>query len=184
MNKHKALKQKYIEDVLPKLAVELAAKNSMSLPGIEKIVVNMGTGERLRDKAAREKLVAELAAITGQKPKVQEARMSVSGFGVREGMPVGLTVTLRRSKMYDFLERLIAVVLPRFRDFRGLPLKSFDKGGNYTLGVVEHTVFPEIDLAKTDRPHGLEITMVIKNSNPQKSRLLLELMGVPFEKRD
>lgn len=182
MNKHKALKQKYIEDILPKLAAEFSTKNIMSLPRIEKVVVNMGTGDRLRDKAAREKLMSELAAITGQKPKVQAARMSVSGFGIREGMPVGLTVTLRRSRMYAFLERLAVVVLPRFRDFRGLPSKGFDKGGNYTLGVAEHTVFPEIDLAKTDRPHGLEITIVIKNSNPEKSKLLLEMLGMPFEK--
>jgi large subunit ribosomal protein L5 len=154
----------------------------MSSPQIVKVVVNMGTGESLRNKETKEKLMAELAAITGQKPKVQPARLSISGFGLREGMPVGLTVTLRRDRMYHFLDRLITVVLPRFRDFRGVATKSFDKGGNYTLGVTEHTVFPEIDLAKVDKPRGLEITIVVKNSDPEKSKLMLEALGMPFEK--
>lgn len=179
--KHIPLKQKYI-DIMPKLSEDLGLKNLMSLPKITKIVVNMGTGERLRDKASKEKLVADVAAITGQKPKVQLAKMSVAGFGVREGMPVGLTVTLRRDKMYQFLDKLVSVVLPRFRDFRGVPVRSFDKAGNYTLGVAEHTVFPEIDLANVDRPHGLEITIVIENSNPKNSKVLLGMLGMPFEK--
>ncbi|OGM33379.1 50S ribosomal protein L5 [Candidatus Woesebacteria bacterium RIFCSPHIGHO2_01_FULL_44_21] len=182
--KHKPLKQKYMEDVRQKLGEELKVANVMALPQITKIVVNMGTGERLRDKNAKEKLMAELAAITGQKPKVQVAKTSIAGFGVREGMPVGLTVTLRGAKMYDFLERLISVVLPRLRDFRGLPNKSFDMAGNYTLGVAEHTVFPEVDLARVDRPHGLELTIVIKNSDPVKSKLMLEMLGMPFEKTE
>lgn len=162
---------------------KLDVKNSMSLPKISKIVVNMGTGDKLRNKDSKAKLVAEMAAITGQKPKIQPSRLSISGFGLREGMPVGLTVTLRRDRMYHFLDKLIAVVLPRLRDFRGVPSK-FDKAGNYTLGLTEHTVFPEIDLAKVDRPHGLEITVVVKNSSPKSTRILFDALGVPFSKEE
>jgi len=181
MTKHIPIKQKYLESQ-ESLAREFGLANLMAIPKITKVVVNMGTGERLRDKAVREKLISDLSIITGQKPKVQAARISVAGFGIREGMPVGLTVSLRKERMYNFLDKFISVVLPRFRDFRGVSTKSFDKYGNYTLGISEHTVFPEIDLATVDRPHGLEITIVIKNSNPEKSKLLLEKLGMPFEK--
>ncbi len=181
MTKHISIKQKYLE-LQESLAREIGLANLMAVPKITKVVVNMGTGERLRDKAVREKLISDLSIITGQKPKVQAARISVAGFGIREGMPVGLTVSLRKERMYNFLDKVISVVLPRFRDFRGVSTKSFDKYGNYTLGISEHTVFPEIDLATVDRPHGLEITIVIKNSNPEKSKLLLEKLGMPFEK--
>ena len=184
MNKHIALKEKYQKEVMPALATEFSTKNPMALPVVSKITINMGTGDRLRNKEFKEKLMADLALITGQKPKVQPARISVAGFAVREGMAVGLTTTLRRDKMYNFLDKLISVVLPRLRDFRGVPLRSFDQAGNYTLGMGEHTVFPEIDLAKVDKPHGLEITVVIKRSNPEKSKRLLALMGMPFEKAE
>ncbi len=180
--KHTNLKKKYFGSIQAELSRELELGNIMSIPRVSKIVINMGTGEKLRNKETKEKLVNDMAAITGQKPKVQPAKLSISGFGLREGMPVGLTSTLRGDKMYDFLEKLIAVVLPRFRDFRGVRAKSFDKAGNYTLGVSEHTVFPEIDLAKVDKPHGLEITIVITDSDARKSRLLLEKLGMPFEK--
>lgn len=164
------------------MAKEFDIANSMAVPVLSKVVVNMGTGDRLRNKETKERLLTDLAAITGQKPKIQLARVSISGFAVREGMAVGLTTTLRHDRMYHFLDKLIGVVLPRFRDFRGVPARGFDKSGNYTLGISEHTVFPEIDLAKVDRPHGLEITIVIKNSNPRMSKRLLEALGVPFEK--
>lgn len=181
--KHIPLKQKYA-DMKPKFLEEFGLKNLMALPKITKIVVNMGTGERLRDKGMKEKLIADMTAVAGQKPKIQAAKMSVSGFGVREGMPVGLTVTLRKDKMYNFLDKLMNIVLPRFRDFRGVSSQSFDKAGNYTLGVGEHTVFPEVDLANVDRPHGLEITIVIRNSSPEKSKVLLQMLGMPFEKEN
>lgn len=182
MDKHIPLKKKYNE-LLGELSEKLGVKNSMSLPRITKIVVNMGTGDRLRNKDTKEKLIADMAAITGQRPKVQPSRLSISGFGLREGMPVGLTVTLRRDRMYHFFDKLITVVLPRLRDFRGVPAK-FDKAGNYTLGFTEHTVFPEIDLAKVDRPHGLEVTVVVKNSTPEATRILFEALGVPFSKEE
>lgn len=178
---HIALKQRYLE-VRDELAKELSLTNVHALPRIAKVVVNMGTGDRLRDKSVREKLTNDMAAITGQKPKVQAAKMSISGFNLREGMPVGLTSTLRGDRMYHFLDKLIVVVLPRFRDFRGVSVRSFDKAGNYTLGIAEHTVFPEIDLAKVDRPQGLEVTIVIRNSDPEKSKLMLSKLGMPFEK--
>ena len=130
------------------------------------------------------KLQAEFAAITGQKPKIQAARISVAGFNLRAGMSVGLSTTLRSARMYSFLEKLVAVVLPRLRDFRGVPIKSFDKSGNYSLGFADHTVFPEIDLSKVDKPHGLEITIVTTAKNAQEGKKLLELIGMPFEKQE
>jgi len=182
MKMHIQLKEKYEKDI--RLNMAKVSGNHMNVPRLEKIVVNMGTGDRLRDKNTKGKIINDLAAITGQVPKVQKARISVAGFGIREGMPVGLSTTLRRDRMYHFLDRLVSVVLPRIRDFRGVPAKSFDGAGNYTLGIFEHTVFPEIDLAKVDKPHGLEITLVIRNSNPKKSKELLTELGMPFEKID
>lgn len=184
MSKHKSIKQKYNSEAKAKLSEEFGIKNPMALPLIDRVVVNMGTGEKLRDKNQKEKLLQDFALISGQKPKIQNARISVSGFGLREGMPVGLTSVLRRDKMYNFLEKLVVITLPRLRDFRGVKTKSFDKAGNYTLGIKEHTVFPEIDLATVGKTHGLEVTIVIKNSNPEKSRRLLEILGIPFEKTD
>lgn len=182
--KHTPLKEKYQKTVVPSIMKEFGIENTMAVPQVKKIVVNMGTGDKLRHKETKEKLIADMAIITGQKPRVQAARISVSGFALREGMPVGLTSTLRRDRMYHFLDKLISVVLPRLRDFRGVSSKSFDKAGNYTLGITEHTVFPEIDLAKVDRPHGLEITVVVKNSNPERSKALLAALGMPFEKEE
>lgn len=182
MDKHIALKEKY-QSLMAELMQQMGVENVMALPKLKKIVVNMGTGDRLRNKDTKEKLISDLSAITGQKPRIQASRLSISGFGLREGMPVGLTVTLRRDRMYHFLDKLMSVVLPRLRDFRGVPAK-FDKAGNYTLGLTEHTVFPEIDLAKVDRPHGLEITLVFSNSNPERSKVLLTALGMPFVKEE
>src|SRR3989344_2250691 len=168
-NEHKALKQKYFEDVISALKTEFEIKNPMAVPKVSKVVVNMGTGERLRDKASRTKLIEDVAAITGQMPKVQAARVSIAGFGIRAGMPVGLSVTLRRDRMYHFLDRLISVVLPRLRDFKGISKSSFDHAGNYNLGLSEHTVFPEIDLAKVDRPHGIQITIVTSTKDKKQA---------------
>lgn len=181
---HTSLKEKYQKEVKAKIQKDFEIDNVMSIPVISKVVVNMGTGDKLRNKDTKEKLITDLSLITGQKPRVQAARLSISGFALREGMPVGLTTTLRRDRMYHFLDKLISIVLPRLRDFRGVPTKSFDMAGNYTLGMAEHTVFPEIDLAKSDRPHGLEITIVIKHSSKEKSKALLEALGMPFEKTE
>jgi len=174
---------KRFEKVSKELKAEFDVQNDMALPKISKIVINMGTGRYVKDKAARDKLSNELMAITGQKPKLQNARISVAGFGIREGQPVGLTVTLRGEKMKAFFDKLIAVVLPRLRDFRGVK-RSFDKMGNYTLGLSEHTLFPEVNIIEADRPHGLEITMVTTTKDKNLSEAFLEKMGMPFEKEE
>ena len=181
-SKHITVKEKYNKEVKTKLLKEFKLGNIMSVPKITKVVVNMGTRDQLRDKKAREKLIEDMTLITGQKPKIQPAKISVAGFGIREGMPVGLTTTLRGDRMYSFLDKFISVVLPRLRDFRGVSKKSFDKAGNYSIGFSEYSVFPEIDLSKIGKPHGLEITIVITSSNPKKSMKMLELLGMPFEK--
>lgn len=180
----KILKEQYETKVKPELKKEFDIKNDMAVPKITKIVVNVGTGDLYKNKEAFNKLISEITAITGQKPKIQAARISVAGFNLREGQQIGITSTLRGDKMYSFLHKLVSVVLPRLRDFRGVPTKSFDKSGNYTLGMAEHTVFPEIDLAKVDKPHGLEITIVNTAKNREQAYKLLELLGMPFEKEE
>jgi large subunit ribosomal protein L5 len=182
MKKHKALKQKYRQEVAPTLRKELGISNIHAVPRITKVVINMGTDDKLRNKEIKDKLIGETAIITGQKPAVQPARISVSGFGIRAGMPVGLTSTLRGDRAYFFLDKLISVVLPRLRDFRGIPRKNFDAHGNYTLGLKEHTIFPEIDLAKASTTQGLEITIVTSTKDKTHALLLLEKLGLPFEK--
>lgn len=176
------LKTKYQNEVVPKLIKEFKLDGPMAAPKLQKIVVNMGTGEKLRDREAKEVLMADMAQITGQKPKIQQARLSVAGFGIRAGQPVGLTVTLRGDRMYHFLEKLISIVLPRIRDFRGVSKKSFDNAGNYTLGFREYSVFPEIDITKA-KVQGLEIT-IVTNSGKQQAFSLLTKLGMPFEKGD
>lgn len=175
------LKQKYEKEVVPTLSKEFGIRNKLALPKILKIVVNMGVGDTLKNKEEMERAKKDLAVITGQMPSVRKAKVSVASFGVRRGMPVGLKVTLRGDRMFSFLDKLMSIVLPRLRDFRGVPLRSFDKSGNYTLGIREHTVFPEIDIAKS-QPRGLEITIVVSEGGGKKSKRLLELMGMPFEK--
>ncbi len=182
--KTQPIKTVYKEEIVKTLAKEFDIKNVHAIPRISKIVINMGTGEKLRDKNMKEKLMTHFAAITGQKPKVQQARVSVAGFGLRAGMPVGLTATLRGDRMYDFLQKLITVVLPRLRDFRGVSRTSFDGSGNYTLGLSEYTVFPEIDIAQVDKPHGMEITIVSNSGNKERAYRMLELMGMPFVKEE
>jgi large subunit ribosomal protein L5 len=177
------LKEKYNNEILPKLREELAIKNVHAVPKLVKVVVNMGMGDMSKSKELSEQAKQDLASITGQAPSVREARISVASFGIRQGMPVGLKVTLRGERMYSFLDRFFSIVLPRIRDFRGVSGKAFDKGGNYTLGLVEHTVFPEIDIAKS-KPLGMEITIVTTAKEPEGSKKLLELLGMPFEKID
>lgn len=178
------LKTKYEKEVLPQLAKEFGATSVTALPKIAKVVVNMGVGELSKNKEALAATKADLAAITGQAPSVREARLSVASFNLREGSPVGLTVTLRGERMYAFLERLFAIVLPRLRDFRGVKTTSFDSHGNYTLGLAEHTVFPEIDSTKTGNPRGLEITIVTTTDDREQALRLLTLLGMPFEKAE
>lgn len=178
------LKEKYIKEVKSVLTKEFDIKNQMSLPKLTKVVVNMGVGEVAKNKQGLEALEKDLAAITGQFPSVRNARVSIASFSLRAGMPVGLSVTLRGEKMYSFLDRLFSIVLPRLRDFRGVNDKSFDRQGNYTLGLAEHTVFPEIDPTKSASPHGLEITIVTTAGDVLKSKKLLELLGMPFAKSE
>ena len=180
IKKNLSLQEKYEEEVVPALKKELGIKNPLAIPRITKIVVNMGIQDAAQKKELFERLVSDMSIITGQKPVVRPARLSVAGFNIRAGNPVGLKVTLRRERMYAFLERLISITLPRLRDFRGLPLKAFDKEGNYTIGIKEYSVFPEIEAGKMDKPRGLEITIVSNAANLQEARRLFELLGMPF----
>lgn len=177
------LKEKYEKEIVPALAKDLGVDNKLVLPKITKVVVNVGVGEAAKNKEVLSQLKRDLAAVTGQLPQVRSARVSVASFSIRRGMPVGLKTTLRGEKMYSFLDKLFSVVLPRLRDFRGVSLKSFDRQGNYTLGLEDHAVFPEIDLAKS-QSRGLEISIVTSTDDRKKARRLLELMGMPFEKND
>ncbi len=175
------LKQHYQDEAIPKLMSEFGISNRLAVPRIIKIVLNIGLKEAVSDKGVLEKTSAWLGVITGQKPKVTRAKVSIANFKVRAGDAVGLTVTLRGVRMYDFLTKLINIVLPRVRDFQGAPTKSFDKDGNYTLGLSEQIVFPEIEYSQIDKVRGLEITLVT-NSHAQIAQRLLELLGVPFQK--
>jgi len=177
------LQEKYQQEVIPALMEEFGLPNKMAAPRIKKIVVNIGIKEGAKDKGALEKATEQLRQITGQKPKISPAKKSIANFKIREGDPIGLTVTLRGKRMYDLLTKLVAIVLPRVRDFHGVPRRSFDGRGNYTLGFAEQIVFPEIDYAKIDRIRGLELTLVIEGSNAKISERLLELIGMPFEKK-
>jgi len=176
------LREKYEKDIRPTLAKEFDIKNSFAVPSLKKVVINMGVGNIAKNQQQFDALKRDLATITGQTPSIRNAKVSIASFSLRAGMPVGLSVTLRKERMYSFLDRLFSVVLPRLRDFRGIPLKSFDKVGNYTLGFQEHTVFPEIDSTKSAGAHGLEITIVTTAGEIERSKRLLELLGCPFVK--
>jgi large subunit ribosomal protein L5 len=178
----KNLQEKYREEIRPKLAKEFGLKNTLAVPLVEKVVINMGLGEGAQDKSLVEKVSEELKVITGQKPRINKARLAIAGFKIRKGDPIGLMVTLRKKRMYDFLEKLFKIVLPRVRDFHGVSVSSFDGQGNYNLGISEQIVFPEIDYAKVDKIRGFQITIVIKTNDEMKSRRLLEEMGMPFQK--
>ena len=177
------LQEKYIKEALPKLLEEFGISNKLAAPKLVKVVINMGVGAESKNKELLEQYSRDIAAISGQVPSVRVAKVSVASFNLRRGMPVGLAVTLRGDRMYSFLDKIFSVVLPRLRDFRGAPLKNFDARGNYTLGISEQTVFPEIDLAKS-APHGLEITIVTNAESKGASKRLLELLGMPFAPSD
>lgn len=177
------LQEKYQKEINPKLAKEFSLDNYLAVPSIKKVVVNMGLGAMATDKGLIAKAMDDLKVITGQQPKLNEARLSIAGFKIRKGDPVGLMVTLRGKRMYQFLEKLFKIVLPRFRDFRGVPLSGFDGQGNYNLGISEQIVFPEIDYAKIDKVRGLQITFVTSAKNNEQVKRLLEEMGMAFEKK-
>ena len=174
------LKDRYQSDAVPGLQKQFAYTNSMQVPRLEKIVVNVGLGEALTNAKAVDAASKDLAQITGQKPIVTRAKKSIAQFRVRTGNPIGLKVTLRGQRMWDFLERFSLLALPRIRDFRGIPGRAFDGRGNYTIGLKEQIAFPEVDYDKVDRLRGLEITIVTTAKTDEESRRLLELLGMPF----
>jgi large subunit ribosomal protein L5 len=176
------LKEKYLSEVRKKLQDEFQIKNPMAVPKVEKVVLNMGMGEAISNSKILDAAVDELATITGQKPVVTRAKKSIAAFKLREGVPIGTMVTLRGEKMYEFLDRLISVALPRVRDFRGVPTKSFDGRGNFTLGIRDHLIFPEIDPVKVDKSKGMNITIVTTAKNDEQARTLLRELGMPFSK--
>ena len=178
------MQEKYEKEVRGVLAKELNIKNPYAVPKLEKVVVNMGIGNLSKNQQQMDALRRDLANITGQTPSIRNAKVSIASFSLRAGMPIGLSVTLRGERMYSFLDRLFSIVLPRLRDFKGVSNKSFDKMGNYTLGFAEHTVFPEIDSTKCGASHGMEITMVTTARDPENSKKLLVLLGMPFSKED
>ena len=176
------LLEKYRNEIVPKMMETFSFKNRWAVPRLEKIVVNMGVGEALQDIKVLEKAMEELGLITGQKPILRRAKKAIANFKIKQGQPIGCKVTLRRTIMYEFLDRLISIALPRIRDFRGISPDSFDEAGNYTLGITEQSIFPEIDYDKVSRPQGMDITLVIRNvKSKEQARELLKLFGMPFQ---
>jgi len=178
------LKEKYKTEIVPALMKDFEYDNVMQVPKLEKIVVNIGLGEAVQNAKAIDAAVGDLTQIAGQKPVVTRAKKSIAAFKLREGMPIGAMVTLRGEMMYEFLDRLVAVSLPRIRDFRGISPNSFDGRGNYTLGVREQLIFPEIDYDKIDRTRGLEVTIVTTAKNDDEGRQLLVHFGMPFARTE
>ncbi|GAV23834.1 50S ribosomal protein L5 [Carboxydothermus pertinax] len=176
------LKDKYLNDVIPVMMEKFGYKNKMQVPKVEKIVINIGLGEALQNPKAVDAAVADLMAITGQKPVVTKAKKSVAGFRVRQGANIGVKVTLRGDRMYDFMDKFVNIVLPRVRDFRGVSPKSFDGRGNYSIGLREQLIFPEIDYDKVDKVRGMEVTFVTTAKSDEEARELLRLMGMPFSR--
>ena len=178
------LREKYDQEVLPALVERLGRKNRLSLPRLQKIVVSMGVGSAIADKKHLENAMAALSQITGQKPMFTRARKSVAGFRLREGVSIGCKVTLRGQRMYEFLDRLISIALPRVRDFRGLKSNAFDGNGNYSCGLVEQLVFPELNPDKFTQPQGMNVTLVTTAENDEEAAELLRGLGMPFTRED
>ncbi|RHW36261.1 50S ribosomal protein L5 [Lysinibacillus yapensis] len=176
------LKEKYLSEVSPALMSKFEYKSVMQVPKVEKIVINMGVGDAVQNSKALDAAVEELTIITGQKPVVTKAKKSIAGFRLREGMPIGAKVTLRGERMYEFLDKLISIALPRVRDFHGVSKKSFDGRGNYTLGVKEQLIFPEIDYDKVSKVRGMDIVIVTTANSDEEARELLTQFGMPFQK--
>jgi len=175
------LKTRYADEIKPALVKEFGFVNAMQVPGVVKVILNMGVGEAARDAKLIDGAVRDLSAITGQKPVVTKARKSIAQFKLREGMPIGAHTTLRGDRMWEFLDRLVSVALPRIRDFRGLSSKQFDGRGNYTFGLTEQSMFHEIDQDKIDRVRGMDITVVTTAANDDEGRALLRHLGFPFK---
>ncbi len=176
-----SLKQKYRQEVVPAMMDKFGYRNVMEVPRLEKVVINVGLGEAIQNPKAIDAAIEDIRAITGQQPVVTRAKKSVAAFKVREGMRIGVKVTLRGSRMYDFVDRLINVALPRVRDFRGISPRAFDGRGNYTLGLKEQLIFPEINYDKIDKVRGMDITLVTTAKNDEEARELLKLIGMPFK---
>ena len=176
-----SLKEIYNNEIAPKLMKELSLKNVMQVPRLTKITLNMGVGEAIGDKKTLESAVSDMTLISGQKPVITKARKSIAGFKVREGWPIGVKVTLRASRMYDFLERLIGIAIPRIRDFRGISAKQFDGRGNFSMGVSEQIIFPEIDYDKIDKLRGLDIAITTTATNDDEGRALLKAFNFPLK---
>jgi large subunit ribosomal protein L5 len=176
------LEEKYKTEIRPKLAKEFELDNLLAVPFVQKVVVNMGVGQAAGEKGLLEKAMEDLKAITGQKPRVNKARLAIAGFKIRKGDAIGLMVTLRGKRMYFFLEKLFRIVLPKLRDFKGVSSSGFDGQGNYNLGLTEQIVFPEIDYAKIDKTRGLQITLVTSAKDEKQAKRLLENLGMPFTK--
>ncbi len=178
------LKELYQKELVPKLVKELQLKNVMEVPRVEKVVVNMGLGEAIQNVKILESAVEEMSRITGQKAVITRAKKSIAQFKLREDMPIGVMVTLRRDRAYEFLDRLINVALPRVRDFKGVSAKAFDGRGNYTLGIREQLIFPEIDIENVDKIKGMNVTIVTSARTDEEGRALLTEMGMPFRKQN
>ncbi|WP_085993673.1 50S ribosomal protein L5 [Oceanobacillus senegalensis] len=176
------LQQQYKDEIVPSLMNKFNYKSVMQVPKIEKIVINMGVGDAVQNSKALDNAVEELSLISGQKPLITRAKKSIAGFRLREGMPIGAKVTLRGERMYEFLQKLIGVSLPRVRDFRGISKKAFDGRGNYTLGVKEQLIFPEIDYDKVNKVRGMDVVIVTTSNTDEEARELLSQLGMPFQK--
>ena len=174
------LKERYQKDIAPAIAKEFGITNSMAIPRLNKIVVNMGMGEAVANAKVLDTAVEELKSIVGQKPVITKAKKSIASFKLRQGMPIGVMVTLRGERMYEFFDRLVSVALPRVRDFRGVSPKAFDGRGNYTIGIREQLIFPEIDFNKVDKQRGMNISIVTTARNDDQARALLKGLGMPF----
>jgi len=174
------MKQKYADEIAPALLKEFQYKSPMQIPRLTKIIVNIGVGEAVQDIKNLDGAVEDLTVVTGQKPVIRRAKKSISNFKLRAGMPVGCKVTLRRDRMFEFLDRLLSFAIPRIRDFRGVPGRSFDGRGNYTLGIKEQIIFPEIDFDKIDKTRGMDITFVTTAKNDEEAKALLRHFGMPF----
>jgi large subunit ribosomal protein L5 len=176
------LKERYQNEIVPELMREFGYRNVMQVPRVAKVTVNIGLGEARDNARAVESATADVATITGQRPVVTKAKKAIANFKIREGMPIGVAATVRGDRMYDFLDRMLNAALPRIRDFHGVPMKAFDGRGNFSLGVREQLIFPEIDYDKVDRIRGMQVNIVTTARNDQEGRRLLELLGMPFER--
>jgi large subunit ribosomal protein L5 len=174
------LKERYQKEVAPAIAKEFGITNPMAIPRVQKVVLNMGMGEAIANAKILDTATEELRTITGQKPVVTKAKKSIASFKLRQGMPIGVMVTLRGDRMYEFLDRFVSIALPRVRDFRGVSPKAFDGRGNYTIGVREQLIFPEIDFNKVDKLRGMNITIITTARNDEQARALLKALGMPF----